>query len=286
MNVVESDLSRRVRELTAELEDMRLLYEMAIDHGEAVESQLEDANTELRLTQARLDNELADAAQYIQALMPERRHTLPQIDWCYEASSELSGDTLGYFEVDETKVAFYVIDVCGHGVGAALLSASVANQMRAWPTELADPSNPSELLAALNRIYPMERHGERFFTIWYGIHDAAAGVLRYASAGAPPALLLSRGESRLLGKPALPIGCMEGLRVVTQCEPVQAGDRLLVFSDGVYEVDDDVGGQLGLAQFCQEAATCDDPGALLSFVRKRSAAVRLPDDFTLMRVQF
>lgn len=286
MNVAESDLSRRVRELTAELEDMRLLYEMAIDHGEAVESQLEDANTELRRTQARLDNELADAAQYIQALMPERRHAVPQIDWCYEPSSELSGDTLGYFEISETKVAFYVIDVCGHGVGAALLSASVANQMRAWPTELADPCNPSELLAALNRIYPMERHGERFFTIWYGIHDAADGVLRYASAGAPPALLLSTGGSRLLGKPALPIGCIEGLRVVTQCEPIQAGDRLLVFSDGVYEVDDSVGGQLGLAQFCEKAATCDDPDDLLSFVRDRSAAARLPDDFTLMRVQF
>lgn len=286
MTAVGSDLRQRVRELTAELEDMRLLYETAIDHGEAVESQLEDANTELRLTQLRLDNELADAAQYIQALMPEKRKAAPQIDWCYEASSELSGDTLGYFEVDETKVAFYVIDVCGHGVGAALLSASVANQMRAWPTELADPCNPSELLAALNRIYPMERHGERFFTIWYGIHDSAEGVLRYASAGAPPALLLSQGGSQLLGKPALPIGCMEGLRVVTQCEPIQSGDRLLVFSDGVYEVDDGVGGQLGLSQFCREAATCDDPGALLSFVRKRSAAMRLPDDFTLMRVQF
>jgi sigma-B regulation protein RsbU (phosphoserine phosphatase) len=209
----------------------------------------------------------------------------PQIDWCYEPSSELSGDTLGYFQIDDTKVAVYVIDVCGHGVGAALLSTSVANQMRAWPSELADPCNPSELLAALNRMYPMEKHGERFFTIWYGVHDAAEGVLRYASAGAPPALLLSESGPKLLGKPALPIGCFEQFWVTTHAEQIRSGERLLVFSDGVYEVEGE-SGQLGLKSFCSRASEGDDPDELLSFVREKSLNTRLPDDFTLLRVRF
>lgn len=285
MTGTELDLAKLVRDLTAELDDMRLLYETAIDHGEAIEAQLADANSELRLTQERLDGELADAAQYVQALMPEKRLSHPQIDWCYEPSSELSGDTLGYFQIDDTKVAVYVIDVCGHGVGAALLSTSVANQMRAWPSELADPCNPSELLAALNRMYPMEKHGERFFTIWYGVHDAAEGVLRYASAGAPPALLLSESGPKLLGKPALPIGCFEQFCVNTHAEQIRSGERLLVFSDGVYEVEGE-SGQLGLKSFCSRASEGDDPDELLSFVREKSLNTRLPDDFTLLRVRF
>lgn len=286
MDGMRLDDSALVRRLGAELADLRLLYETAIAHGEAVEEQLAERNDALMRTQARLDGEFADAAQYIRTLLPTDREVAPRIDWRYAPSSELSGDTLGHFEIAPGRVAFYVIDVCGHGVGAALLSVSLANQMRAWSFRSADPSDPASVLAELNRSFPMERHGDRFFTIWYGVHDAETGILRYASAAAPPALLLSGSASCLLGAPALPLGCMPELTIPTREVAVTEGDRLLVFSDGVYEVQDPNGRQIGLEAFCTRAAESDDPNDLFDWVCANGTGGGLPDDFTLLRVRF
>lgn len=280
------DPASQVLQLEAELADLELLYETAIAHGEAVEEELADRNDALRRTQERLAGEFADASHYIQTLLPTERTSAPQIDWRYEPSSELSGDTLGHFEIAPGHVAFYVIDVCGHGVGAALLSVSLANQMRAWSFRVATPSDPASVLTELNDAFPMEKHGNRFFTIWYGVHDATSGTLRYASAGAPPALLLSDSGTRLLGAPALPLGCVPELSILAHEMAVEQGDRLLVFSDGVYEVDGADGRQIGIDAFCTRATQNDDPDTLFDWVCTQGTAGALPDDFTLLRVRF
>lgn len=286
MHDLRQDPATLLGQLDAELADLRLLYETAIAHGEAVEEELAERNDALRRTQARLDDEFADAALYIRTLLPPERTEAPRIDWCYTPSSELSGDTLGQFEIAPGRVAFYVIDVCGHGVGAALLSVSLANQMRAWSFRAADPSDPASVLAELNTAFPMERHGDRFFTIWYGVHDAASGLLRYASAGAPPALLLAGSGMHLVGAPALPLGCLPELNIPTREIAVAEGDRLLVFSDGVYEVHGPDGRQIGLETFCKRAAEGDDPVQLYDWVCTTGTGSGLPDDFTLLRVRF
>ena len=68
------------------------------------------------------------------------------------------------------------------------------------------------VLAALNRAFPMSEHGQKFTTVWYGVYHPATRILRYATAGHPPGLLLERGAARPveLGVPNLPIGVDPG----------------------------------------------------------------------------
>ena len=121
----------KLAELEAEHDDLKLLYEATIAHGEAVEDQLAESNILLQRTQARLEEELNEASHYARSILPEPRDEWPSTQWYFEPSTELGGDSFGYHHIDPDHFAIYLIDVCGHGVGAALLSATIINVLRA-----------------------------------------------------------------------------------------------------------------------------------------------------------
>lgn len=286
------EMKGEIARLQGELDDLRLLYEAVMEHGEAVEDQLAQQNLLLERIQRRLEAELADAARYIVSMLPEKRSTFPRTDWLLLPSTELGGDSFGYHRVDDDHFAFYLIDVCGHGVGAALLSVAVINVLRSSAVTGADFRDPSQVLAALNDMFPMERQGNMFFTIWYGVHNAGSGELRYATGGHPPAILLrgatgtAQAESLItLGNMA--IGAFEGAVFESAAVSIQPGDRLLLLSDGTFEVDkgeDDMLSFEELAAFT--ASESDDPAAIHEWVLSFTAGGPLPDDFSLLRIEF
>src|SRR5262249_35273025 len=78
-----------------------------------------------------LARELARARRYVEALLPAPRGAgRVRTEWCFVPSSVLGGDALGYHDLDGERLALYVLDVCGHGVGSAMHSASVVNTLR------------------------------------------------------------------------------------------------------------------------------------------------------------
>ena len=112
-------------------------------------------------------------------------------------STTLGGDGLGYHWLDEDSFAIYLVDVCGHGVGAALHSVSVLNVLRSENLQNTDFRRPDQVLAGLNAVFPMENHKEMYFTIWYGVYNRVSRVLTYASGGHPPALLIEDSRRKL-----------------------------------------------------------------------------------------
>jgi sigma-B regulation protein RsbU (phosphoserine phosphatase) len=188
-------------------------------------------------TQQQLNKELAEAAEYVQALLPQRLDAPVATDWQFLTSSRLGGDLFGYHWQDERRLVLYLLDVCGHGVGAALFSTSICSALRAQTLPGARFDEPAEVLAALNRAFPMDQNNNKFFTAWYGVYDAERRRLCYATAGHPPALLFNGGRSPLhLGGASMMIGIEPDAVYRTECHDVQAGSRLYVFSDGVFEV--------------------------------------------------
>ncbi len=148
-----------------------------------------------------LNKELADAADYVKFILPQPLTDGPlKADWRFVPSTTLGGDGLGYHWLDKDSFAIYLVDVCGHGVGAALHSVSVLNVLRSQNLQNTDFRRPDQVLAGLNAIFPMENHKEMFFTIWYGVYNCVSRVLTYASGGHPPALLIE-DNGRKLGDP-------------------------------------------------------------------------------------
>lgn len=186
-----------------------------------------------------LSGELERARRYIEDLIPVPWNEGPvRVDWCFVPTARLGGDCLGYHALPDGRIAIYLLDVCGHGVGSALHSASALNMLRRSTLPACDFGIPEQVLQRLNETFAMEDHGGMYFTLWYGVLDPRTGALSYSSAGHPPALVLARSGA-VVGRlrcPNPPIGILPGRRFTAASTQLEHGQRLLVFSDGVYEL--------------------------------------------------
>ena len=246
-------------------------------------------------TQRRLDTELAEAANYVRSIFPPPSESPLRVDWKYEPSTELGGDAFGYHWIDRDHFAVYLLDVCGHGLGASLLSVAAINVIRSGSLPNTDFRDPGAVLAALNNAFPMERQNDMYFTLWYGVYHEPSRTLRHASGGHPPALLLKPSRSgpvasEQLRSPGLIVGAMEDLAYCSQACHIPPGAILLVLCDGCYEIRDVIGQMMDFEQFEKfmqaHSASPDGLEKLLAWVRERHGEGPLEDDFSIVRIQF
>ena len=160
------------------------------------------------------------------------------VDWRYIPASTLGGDTLGYHWVDENHLAFYLLDVTGHGLDSALLAVTITNVIRSGALAGADLRHPDQVLTALNQAFQGVQHGHKYFTIWYGVYAKASRTLSYASGGHPAAIVVAPGEMHPITLPATgPVmGIAPGMLFPAVTLLIPPGGRLFIFSDGVFEI--------------------------------------------------
>lgn len=282
------------RELLMELSDLRILYENMMEHGVAVEDQLAEKNDELERIQKRLVAELADAASYVASILPEPLREAPCAEWRFIPSSELGGDSFGYHWIDNDHFGIYLLDVCGHGVGAALLSVTAINVVRTGAIAGIDILDPGQVLTSMNASFDMDRQNGMYFTLWYGVFEKSTRTLTYASGGHPPAVLVSRDSdgqlsTTCLSTPQMVIGGMQGIKYTKDSCAVPEGSRLFVFSDGAYEISKKEGKMLELEEFCEKLSGIY-PGSeygldhLISELCEMQGCNTFEDDFSLMQI--
>ena len=137
-----------------------------------------------------LESDLAAARTYVESLLPARLTEGPvRTDWLFEPSARIGGDVLGYHAIDENHFALYLMDVAGHGASAALHAASVMNVIRKQALRAVNMREPGQVLRALNNMFPMEEHGDLFFSVWYGCTSRTSGNCATAPPGIIPAFL-------------------------------------------------------------------------------------------------
>ncbi len=255
--------------------------------------QRNEAYRALLASQEKLANEIARAAEYVISVLPEPISGEDVTTaWRYFPSATLGGDSFGYHWVDENHFAFYLLDVCGHGVGSALLSVSALNVLRAQSLPNVDFRDPVPVLGGMNASFQMSKQNELYFTLWYGVYDRQTRRLRHASAGHPPALLLrdSLPPTQLLSGNFF-IGGFPEVDYAADETDVPTNSRLYLFSDGVYEVDRPDGTMWSLDEL-QDYLNhpVAEPGAeieaLYKTLQEMHARDVLDDDFSLLRVDF
>lgn len=198
----------------------------------------------------RMKTDLDAAAELQRSLLPAVSPDVAGVSfvWTFRPCDELAGDILGAFKLDDHHVGFYVADVSGHGVAASLLSVSISRTMNPTPSLsslLIQPvegqanyriAPPAEVLRELNRRFPMEQSGGRFFTIAYGILNVTTRELQLSSAGHPPAIRASRdGSVEMLNAEGMIVGVVDDYEYEDCTITLTPGDRLFVYSDGVVE---------------------------------------------------
>jgi sigma-B regulation protein RsbU (phosphoserine phosphatase) len=192
----------------------------------------------LKESQEKLADELAEAAAYVQSVLPAPIEKPPvTASWQFLPSSSLGGDAFGYGPESDGSFGICLLDVCGHGVGAALLSISVLNVIRAESLPGVNFSDPADVLAGLNNAFPMEKHGEMFFTAWCGTYNPSTRMVLFAAGGHPPAIMVAAdGSTTVLAAKGPVIGAMPGVKFKSGEAEIPPGARVFVFSDGAYEI--------------------------------------------------
>ena len=257
--------------------------------------QLQTDKELLEQMQRRLNDELAEAANYVRSIFPPPVESPLRIDWKYHPSTELGGDAFGYHWIDAEHFAVYLLDVCGHGVGASLLSVTAINVLRSGSLPNTDFRDPGAVLSALNNAFLMEKQNDMYFTLWYGVYHTPSRTLRHASGGHPPALLLNASAAgptvaERLRTPGLIVGAMEDMVYQSQSCQIPPGAMLLVLCDGCYEIPDKEGKMMEFDEFEQYMQTHafqpDGLEQLLNWARARHGEGPLDDDFSIVRIQF
>lgn len=255
-----------------------------------------EAFKKLAESQTILEGELAEAAAYVRSLLPTPMKGVINTDWRFIPSTQLGGDAFGYHWLDDRYFAIYLLDVCGHGVGAALLSISVINVLRSYSLPRANFHDPASVLKELNLAFQMENHNDMFFTIWYGVYDKETHQILYASGGHPPAILMTGSSSdklklHQLKTPGIVIGGFPDANFENGSCQIEKFNRLFIFSDGVFEILKQNGEMMTFDEFNQLLLKIpmnhdSELNFIIDEVQKISGKTTYVDDFSLLQATF
>ncbi|MFO7653532.1 MAG: SpoIIE family protein phosphatase [Candidatus Krumholzibacteriia bacterium] len=269
------------------------------------EEALREAKQRLEDANAVMQRDLAEAAEIQRSWLPR---SLPQVPgyrfaWSFTPCRELAGDSLGVLRLDENHLGIYVLDVSGHGVGAALLSASIQRWLSPVPersclfASAPGPdgrfavASPSAVVTDLNRRFHAEPESGKFFTLVYGVLDVRTGNFRYATGGHPSPLRSGEGGTHPCPTaPGVPIGVLEDFTFGEARLQLRPGDRLLLYTDGATETvdpEDRLYGTERLQQHLERLRTQSPDeavAALMDGLRHWSGSHALDDDVTLLLV--
>ncbi len=221
-----------------------------------MEQSLQEKNKHISETLAKvqaLNDEIRKdllAAEKLQlSLIPEHHQKLDtgDISILFKSCGHVGGDLVGFFKFSSNRLGMYSIDVSGHGISSALVTARLAgylsrNNKAQNIAFVRDKKgrfiqrSPAEIAKALNNELLADMETEHYFTMAFADIHLDTGQVDFVQAGHPhPAIVRQDGVSELAGNGGPPIGLVEGVEYRTETLHLNHGDKLLLYSDGITE---------------------------------------------------
>jgi sigma-B regulation protein RsbU (phosphoserine phosphatase) len=279
-----------------------------ITERKEVEQRLAEYAQELAYKNRQIEEDLSLAREVQLAFLPQRYPVFPkgvplgesafQFSHEYQPASTLAGDFFEVLQLSDTTVGVLICDVMGHGVRSALVMAVIRGLVDELQSYAADPGR---FLAEINRALVAHwnsTHATVFASACYVVVDAATGQMSCTSAGHPSPLWLRRvagkAESLLAAGPQRGpvLGLFADAAYTTQQYTLAVGDTVLLYTDGLVEVEGANGEGYGAERLCVacEANVNLAPVALhqrlLAAARSFAATGAFTDDICLVSVNF
>ncbi len=234
------------------------------------------------------EQELQRAREIQQSLLPKEIPQLPgfQIAGAWLPASTVSGDYFDVIKLNEQKLGICIADVVGKGVSAALLMANVQAAVRAFAS---DTQSPAQLCSRVNRLLHENIAIGKFVTLLYCVLDSDTRTVCFCNAGHMHPTLVNEGTSRVFEQGGAVLGVFPDWKYEDSTIELRAGDRLLLFTDGITEAcgaDEEEFGEARVAELAQsncKRSASDLNGRILADVRT-FCNDHFQDDATLLVV--
>ncbi|MFC0225096.1 PP2C family protein-serine/threonine phosphatase [Serratia aquatilis] len=214
-----------------------------------LESTLAARNEKLSYAYRQIESDLQAAAKLQHSFLPTHNLFLSgfEFDWMFLPSAYVSGDSLNYFPLGDQHIAFFSVDVAGHGVSAAMLSLAVAREfltgrissllLHQTPEGERVPAAPHRVVEELNQRFCLDNEQVvSYYTLIYGVIHTATGNGVLCQAGHPtPFIIRAGGELSSVGEGGMPVGLFADAEYQDIHFTLEMGDRLYLYSDGIIE---------------------------------------------------
>ncbi|WP_152618457.1 PP2C family protein-serine/threonine phosphatase [Leisingera sp. ANG-Vp] len=204
---------------------------------------------ELQRVYDAIDKDLIQARKIQESLVPELSKDFGSstVSLLLKPCGHIGGDLVGMFSPGVNRIGFYSIDVSGHGITSAMMTARLGGYlssnyfdqnvgMEKRFNRFYALRQPEEVASLLNARLIADTGIEEYFTMAYCIADLRSGVVKMVQAGHPhPLLLRQNGELEFIGKGGVPVGLVPDIGYSQEEFTMEKGDRLLLFSDGFTE---------------------------------------------------
>lgn len=248
-----------------------------------------------------MQKELELAAKVQHELLPQE---LPEVygtsfAWEFKPSIYVAGDIFNIFKLGNNHVGFYILDVMGHGVQAALKAVTISyflkpisNQNKCSQVDASILYSPSEVLNTLNERFSSSSKNVSFFTIFYGILNLQNNMLTYARAGhCPPIVITNDKEITELGQGGPAVGLSKDAVYKDYIFELMSRDKLLLYTDGITDAKNSLGQLFSKERFIEiiNRSRTTAISDLISLIAKE-ASVHLgskeaEDDITLLGIE-
>ncbi|MEP3442558.1 SpoIIE family protein phosphatase [Sulfitobacter sp.] len=261
---------------------------------------------ELQQLYDNIDSDLKEAKKLQQSLVRERFRALSvgDLSLMLRSSGHVGGDLVGFFEAGADHIGLYALDVSGHGISSALMTARLAGYLssaapdqnvalRKASNGLFVPRSPEEVVADLNDLVLDEMETEHYFTLLLAYVELKTGNMVLSQAGHPhPAIQRADGTIEQIGTGGFPVGLLSGIQFDRFELCLDPGDRILILSDGVTECprpEGDMLGEEGLAALMQELGNVRGPAFLDAMIRRLiefNGSADFPDDVSAILFEY
>lgn len=268
-------------------EEVTLLRSMGTQAAAAIiNGQLHEERARTEIVRRQMHN----AAQIQRRMLPAKLPQHPRLEFgcSYVPTLEVSGDFYDLIELPGGKWGLCVADVVGKGIPAALLMASVRSTLRAYALTAG---SIYEALTLMNRQVVRDTLVSEFTTMIYGVFSTDGMEFTYCNAGHPPALLF-RGDKQIelaAGGGIIGINAREAF--VSEIVPLEPGDLLIFYTDGVTDALNFDGRPYGRERFIasvhrhRQRSPEELAGQLLWDVRRYAGMAEQTDDITIVVVR-
>lgn len=236
-----------------------------------------------------LESDLRAARQAQERLMPPRCGTAANASYTlhWQPGRIVAGDLFDVVSLPSGGAAFFLGDVSGKGMGAAIVMATAQSHLRAM---LESGIDAADAVTRLNRSLPSRVGDGRFLSLWVGVLSPGERTLRFVDAGHGYAALVRPGKEvrRVVSDDGLLVGIDPHAEYRAESLELSPGDRLVVFSDGVAEQTSPRGEQLGfdatLDALRGSESSDDDVLRLCSALQLHAESEQYADDVTIASV--